>query len=318
MSAGDWCLLESDPGLFSALIREFGSRGTQVDELWGLEPEVSRPMGKIYGLIFLFKWDGKTETQSQGAVVNDQDHPELFFARQMINNACGTQALLSVLLNIKDEAVKLGDTLQNFHDFAVTLDAESRGYSLSNSEEIRAVHNSFSRQQLFEMDDVKAPKDKDLYHFVSYVPVNGRLWELDGLQRGPIDHGKIEDSDDWMNAARPVIQARMNKYSSNEVGFCLLAVCEDKLDKLNAELNGYKEKGNDYMASETQRDISNEVEKRLRFTKDNIRRRHNFLPLVIEVIKSMAAEGKLTDAVNKAEEKTKKAIERRANMKSEK
>ena len=40
MSAGDWCLLESDPGLFSALIREFGCTGAQVDELWGLEPEV--------------------------------------------------------------------------------------------------------------------------------------------------------------------------------------------------------------------------------------------------------------------------------------
>ena len=30
MSAGDWCLLESDPGLFSALIREFGFTGAQV------------------------------------------------------------------------------------------------------------------------------------------------------------------------------------------------------------------------------------------------------------------------------------------------
>ena len=65
MSAGDWCLLESDPGLFSALIREFGCSGAQVDELWGLEPEVFRPLGKIFGLIFLFKWDGKKETQSQ-------------------------------------------------------------------------------------------------------------------------------------------------------------------------------------------------------------------------------------------------------------
>ena len=50
-----------------------------------------------------------------------------------------------------------------------------------------------------------------------------------------------------MDAARPVIQQRMNKYSSNEVGFCLLAVCEDKLIKLNAELDEYKSKGNDFM-----------------------------------------------------------------------
>lgn len=37
----------------------------KVDELWSLDPEVSANLGKIYGLIFLFKWDGRKETQSQ-------------------------------------------------------------------------------------------------------------------------------------------------------------------------------------------------------------------------------------------------------------
>lgn len=317
MSAGDWCLLESDPGLFSALIREFGFTGAQVDELWGLEPDISKPLGKIFGLIFLFKWDGKKETQSQGTVVNDQDQPGLFFARQVINNACGTQALLSVLLNIKDEKTQLGETLANFMDFAGCLDSEMKGYSLSNSDAIRSIHNSFARQQLFEMEDLNAPKEKDVYHFVSYVPVNGRLWELDGLKSGPIDHGKLDDGADWMDAARPVIQQRMNKYSSSEVGFCLLAVCEDKLIKLNSELDEYKSKGNDFMISQTQSEITNEEEKRARFKKDNIRRRHNFLPMVVEVIKQMAAQGKLVTAVEKAEERTKAAIERRKKQKAQ-
>ena len=62
-------------------------------------------------------------------MVNSKDNPELFFARQVINNACGTQALLSVLLNIKDERVKLGETLQNFIDFTQCLDAEMTGNS---------------------------------------------------------------------------------------------------------------------------------------------------------------------------------------------
>ena len=49
----------------------------------------------------------------------------------------------------------------------------------------------------------------------------------------------------------------------------------------------------------TEVEISNEEEKRTRFKKDNIRRRHNFLPLVVEVIKQMAAQGKLVPAVEK-------------------
>lgn len=59
--------------------------------------------------------------------MDSADYPEMFYARQVINNACGTQALLSVLLNIKDDGVELGKTLQNFQEFAAALDAETRG-----------------------------------------------------------------------------------------------------------------------------------------------------------------------------------------------
>ena len=59
--------------------------------------------------------------------MDSADYPEMFYARQVINNACGTQALLSVLLNIKDDGVDLGKTLQNFQEFASALDAETRG-----------------------------------------------------------------------------------------------------------------------------------------------------------------------------------------------
>merc|ERR1712112_767811 len=118
--------------------------------------------------------------------------------------------------NIEDTNVTLGTTLKEFKEFCGALDPETKGLALSNSDQIRSVHNSFARQTLFEFDSKKAEKDDDVFHFVSYVPINGRIYELDGLKAGPVDHGPA--GDDWTDAVRPVIEARMMKYTFQSHG----------------------------------------------------------------------------------------------------
>ena len=116
-----------------------------------------------------------------------------------MNNACATQAIISCLLNVDKPEVELGETLGNFRDFTCSFDPAMKGLSLGSSQEIREVHNSFARQSVFELDQKMADKDDDVFHFVTYVPIKGRLYELDGLKEGPVDHGKVPDGTDWLD-----------------------------------------------------------------------------------------------------------------------
>lgn len=50
-----------------------------------------------------------------------------------------------------------------------------------------------------------------MFHFVGYIPIEGRLYELDGLKDGPIDLGPIAPGTDWLTVVQPVIQRRIQK-----------------------------------------------------------------------------------------------------------
>ncbi|XP_020897465.1 ubiquitin carboxyl-terminal hydrolase isozyme L5, partial [Exaiptasia diaphana] len=247
LTAGaEWCLMESDPGVFTELIRGFGCTGVQVEEIYSLDQASLENLRPVHGLIFLFKW--RQGEESVGTVVQDSRSLGIFFAKQVITNACATQAILSVLLNTTHPDIDIGPNLSSFKEFSNTFDSALKGLSLTNSDVIRSVHNSFSRQQMFEFDAKIPQKDDDVYHFVAYVPINGRLYEIDGLKDGPIDHGACT-YENWLNVCSPIIEARMQKYSSEEIRFNLMAIISDRkmiflkqIDTLNAKKQHFLEK----------------------------------------------------------------------------
>lgn len=53
---------------------------------------------------------------------------------------------------------------------------------------------SFSRPEPRHLPEkqngLSAVRTMEAFHFVSYVPITGRLFELDGLKVYPIDHGR--------------------------------------------------------------------------------------------------------------------------------
>ncbi|NWR61521.1 UCHL5 hydrolase, partial [Bucorvus abyssinicus] len=294
-SAGEWCLMESDPGVFTELIKGFGCRGAQVEEIWSLEPENFEKLKPVHGLIFLFKWQPGEEPA--GSVVQDSRLDTIFFAKQVINNACATQAIVSVLLNCAHQDIHLGETLSEFKEFSQSFDAAMKGLALSNSEVIRQVHNSFARQQMFEFDAKSSAKEEDAFHFVSYVPVNGRLYELDGLREGPIDLGAC-DQDDWISAVRPVIEKRIQ---NNIIHLTISVLWKEEpmdTDQSSNMLSSIQSEVAKYQML-----IEEENQKLKRYKIENIRRKHNYLPFIMELLKTLAEHQQLIPLVEKAKEK---------------
>ncbi|CRK93936.1 CLUMA_CG007463, isoform A [Clunio marinus] len=312
--AGNWCLIESDPGVFTELIRDFGVTGLQVEEIWSLDADEFKNLGTVHGLIFLFKW--VKDDEPAGSVVQDSRMDQIFFAKQVIQNACATQAILSVLLNVNHPDIKLGDTLADFKEFTQSFDAYNKGLAMSNAAQIRTVHNSFARQTLFELDNSKNNKDEDVFHFISYLPINGRLYELDGLKEGPIDLGVIGDQN-WLDVVRPVIEKRIQKYSEGEIHFNLMAMvsdrqmlCQRQLDVLINDENAMDTDTKHSEIAKLKMQIEDEVLKRKRYKIENIRRKHNYLPLIVEILRILGEKGQLSPLYEKAKQR---AIERESS-----
>jgi ubiquitin carboxyl-terminal hydrolase L5 len=129
--------------------------------------------------------------------------------------SCGTTTLRPGL-----QYPTLGRLLDKLHTGHIA-DRVSLGETLASSDHIREVHNSFSKSSPFSLDPSLNPsrEKEDAYHFVTYLPVNGVLYELDGLRRDPVMHAAVDDSvpGGWLEQARETIEARIGTYPPGSV-----------------------------------------------------------------------------------------------------
>ncbi|XP_078104723.1 ubiquitin carboxyl-terminal hydrolase BAP1 [Sander vitreus] len=241
-----WLELESDPGLFTLLVEDFGIKGVQVEEIYDLQSKCQSP---VYGFIFLFKWIEERRSRrkvntlvDETSVIDEEIVNDMFFAHQLIPNSCATHALLSVLLNCS--GVELGTTLSRMKAFTKGFSPESKGYAIGNAPELARAHNSHARPEPRHLPEkqngISAVRTMEAFHFVSYVPIKDRLFELDGLKAYPIDHGPWGEEEEWTDKARRVIMERIGLATAGEpyhdIRFNLMAVVPDRRMKYESKL----------------------------------------------------------------------------------
>lgn len=321
-----WCTVESDPGVFTELVEKCGVRGAEFAELFSLDDDSFAGLAPVFGLVFLFKWTGEKDDR---ASLPFEAAPEgLFYAKQVVTNACATQAILSILLNVKDPKLDIGQTLRDLKAFSAQLPYDMRGLAIENSEQIRAAHNAFARPEPFVVGDQQpATKDDDVFHFVAYVPFeDGHVYELDGLKGGPIDLGVYGDAGKtWLSVAREAVTARIEKYAATEIKFNLMAVVQDRRlqldDRYVTATRKSEAAGNDAEATahlaaefsdiEVQRAM--EQAKRQSWADENVRRHHNYVPLAIDLLKVLAEHRHLPRLVEAARTKQQTRAARRTS-----
>merc|ERR1719384_1861138 len=104
----------------------------------------------------------------------------------------------------------------------------------------------------------------------------------------------------------------MASYQSKELRFTLLSICQDLKKKYVDEqtlLNGDKE-ANSVRLSELNDLIKDEEIKRLKWKNENIRRRHNYFPFILNLLGVLGKKGLLKDLTERAKEKKKAKIAR--------
>jgi hypothetical protein len=121
--------------VFTYLIESLGTQNVQFEELISLDSESLQQLNPI-GVIFLFKYptgekqqkDKPQDGEFDFAAVDAQGEENVWFAAQTIQNACGTQALLSVLLNkdgsSEDGKIDIGPNLREFKEFTSGFPAD--------------------------------------------------------------------------------------------------------------------------------------------------------------------------------------------------
>ncbi len=220
---------------------------------------------------------------------------------------------------------------------------------------IRKAHNSFARAEPFMSEERAASEDDEAFHFVAYVPHGGRVYELDGLQKAPIDVGQVSEGDKWWSTAASEIQRRISQYGAAELRFAVMGVCKSARATISERLQhvdlclqaveaasdsaagaasssdlGDFEVGADAATRSQQveqlqaekeelaRQLEQDDEKRAAWAKENARRQHNYVPLAVALFSAMAQKGTLVTQYEKAKEKRDEAILRAAERRAKK
>ncbi|KAJ7242009.1 ubiquitin C-terminal hydrolase L3 [Mycena rebaudengoi] len=216
--------IESDPSIFTQLIRALGVHSLEFQEVLSLDPADLLPSGSlalpqpIYALILLYPTT--REYEAELAAAKKRAHTEgtqytgsgatepVIWFEQTIHNACGLYAILHAVSNLgaAEKYIEPGSLLATLLASCVPMEPKERARALETSAGIADVFRNAATQG---STAVPAAEDEVDFHYVCLIksPLDGHLYEMDGDRNGPMDRQSSAEDPDELTALLSVAKS---------------------------------------------------------------------------------------------------------------
>ncbi|EAL91418.1 hypothetical protein V6000_005151 [Aspergillus fumigatus] len=199
-------MAENNPDVMNELATKLGlSSELQFYDVYSLdEPEqlahIPRPAMALLAIIPRTPaWERDREAEDANKepyTGSGPDEPVIWF-KQTIGHACGSIGLLHSLVNgPAADYIKPDSDLAAIRSLAIPLDMTKRAELLYNSEPFELAHKSVEQTGDSYADPTR---ERNGGHFVSFVKSGGKLWELEGSRKGPLERGILADDEDVLS-----------------------------------------------------------------------------------------------------------------------
>jgi ubiquitin carboxyl-terminal hydrolase L3 len=199
-------MAENNPDVMNQLAATLGlSSELEFYDVYFLdEPEllahIPRPAMALLVIVPLTPaWDRsrKAEDADKETYTGSGPYEPVIWFKQTIGHACGSIGLLhSVINGPAVDFIKPDSDLAATRSQAIPLDMNKRAELLYNSAPFEAAHKSVEQAGDSEAD---LTGEREGGHFVSFVKSGGKLWELEGSRRGPLERGDLADDEDVLS-----------------------------------------------------------------------------------------------------------------------
>ncbi|KAI1492679.1 ubiquitin carboxyl-terminal hydrolase [Biscogniauxia mediterranea] len=205
MEKKTWVMLENNPEVMNRLASKLGlSSELAFYDVWSLdEPEllahIPRP---VFALLVIIPHTPAWERDRQADAAEKDgyqgvgpDEPVIWF-KQTIGNACGSIGFLHCAINgPAADYIQPGSDLDKIRRDAIPLKTKERADMLYNSLPFEEAHKSCVPFG----DTVPTNGRHSGQHFVAFVKAHGRLWELEGSRKSPLDRGPLAGDKDVLS-----------------------------------------------------------------------------------------------------------------------